>query len=47
MTHSQLQVLLLLTVYSFSVSSYKECNQFEVISMCQVVSCVVGKGYSL
>ena len=28
--HSQLQVLFLLTVYSFSIFSYKECNQFDV-----------------
>ena len=27
--HSQLQVLLLLTVYSSSIFSYKECNQFD------------------
>ena len=27
--HSQLQVLLLLTVYSFSIFGYKECNQFD------------------
>ena len=29
LSHSQLQVLFLLTVYSFSIFSYKECNQFD------------------
>ena len=29
LSHSQLQVLFLLTVYSFSIFSCKECNQFD------------------
>ena len=39
-----------LTVQSFSIFSYKECNQSDfsinhlVMSMCRVVSCVVGRG---
>ena len=39
--------------YSFSIFSYKECNQFDfgidhlVMSMCKVISCVVEKGYLL
>ena len=50
MSHSQFQVLFLLTVYDFSIFSYKGCNQFHfginhlVMSMCEVVSCVVEKG---
>ena len=47
MSHSQLQVLFLLTVYSFSVFSCKEYNQsdfgidYMVMFMCRVISCVV------
>ena len=50
LSHSQLQVLFLLTVYSFSIFSYKECNQcgfgidYLLMSMCKVISCVVEKG---
>ena len=49
MSHSQLQVLFLLTVYSFSIFGYKECNQSDfsidylVMSMGKPVSCVVEK----
>ena len=49
MSHSQLQTLFLLTVYSFSIFVCKEHNQsdfsiaFLVMSMCRVVSCVFGK----
>ena len=45
----QLQFLCLLTVYSFYIFSYKECNQSDfsidhlVMSMCKVISCVVEK----
>ena len=50
MSHSQLLVLFLLTVYSFSIFGFKEYNQPDfgvdhlVMSMCRVVSCVVGRG---
>ena len=50
LSHSQLQVLFLLTVHSFSIFGYKECNQSDfgtdhlVMSMCKVVSCFVEKG---
>ena len=50
MNHSQLPVLFLLTVQSFSIFGCKECNQSEfsvdhlVMSMCRVFSCVVGRG---
>ena len=50
---SHLQVLFLLTVHSFSISGYKECNQFDfsidhlVMSMCKAISCVVEKVYFL
>ena len=53
LSHSQLQVLFLLIVYSFSISGYKECNRFDfgidhlVMSMWKVVSCVVKKEYLL
>ena len=49
MSHSQLQTLFLLTVYSFSIFVCKEHNQsdfsiaFLVMSMCRVVSCVFRK----
>ena len=39
--------------HSFSIFSYKECNQFDfcidhlVMFMCKVISCVVVKGYLL
>ena len=39
----------LLTVYSFCIYNYKECNQSDfdidhlVMSMCKVISCVVEK----
>ena len=42
--------LALLTVYSFSIFSYKECDQFDfgidhlVMSMCKFISCVVARG---
>ena len=48
--HSQLPVLFLLTVYSFLIFGCKEYNRSDfsidhlVISMCKVVSCVVGRG---
>ena len=41
LSHSQFQVLFLLTVYSFSILGYKDCNQFDfgvghsVMSMCK------------
>ena len=47
LSHSQLQVLFLLTVYSFYIFNDKEYNQFDVtidhlvMSMCKVISCVV------
>ena len=47
---SQLQDLFLLTVYSFSIFGCKEYNQSDfgvdhvVVSMCRVISCVVGRG---
>ena len=47
---SQLQVLFLLTVESFSIFSCKEYNQSYfnidhlVMSVCRVISCVVGRG---
>ena len=50
MSHSQLQVLFLLTVESFSIFSCKEHNQSDfdtdylVVSMYKVVSWIVGKG---
>ena len=50
MSHSQLQVLLLLTVESFSIFGCKEYNQSDfsidhlVMSMCRVFSCAVGRG---
>ena len=50
---SQLQVLFLLTVLGFSIFSCKEYNQSDfsidhlVMSMCRVISCVVGKECSL
>ena len=50
-SHSQLQVLFFLTIYRFSIFSYKDCNQFDfgidhlVMTMCKTVSCAVGKGY--
>ena len=50
---SHLQFLFLLTLYSFSVFSYKECNQSDfaidhlVMSMYKAVFCVVEKGYLL
>ena len=49
LSHFQLQVFLL-TVHSFSTLSCKECNQSDfsidhlVMSMCIVVSCIVGRG---
>ena len=50
MSHSQLPVLFLLTVYSFSFFGCKEYNQSDVgvdhlvMSICRVFSCVVGGG---
>ena len=50
MSHSQLPVLFLLTVYSFSIFGCKEYNQsdfsvdHQVMSMYRVFSCVVGRG---
>ena len=50
MSHSQLPVLFLLMVYSFSIFGYKEYNQSDfgiyhlVMSMCRVFFCVVGRG---
>ena len=40
---SQLQVLFLLTLYSFSVFSYKECNQsdFAIDHIVHVLSCLL------
>ena len=49
MSHSQLPVLFLLMVYSFSIFGYKEYNQSDfgiyhlVMSMCRVFFCVVGR----
>ena len=46
---TELLVLFLLTVWSFSIFGYKEYNQSElgvdrlVMSMCRVVSCIVGR----
>ena len=51
--HSQLLVLFLLTVYSFSIFGCKEYDQSDfaidhlVMSTCRVFSCVVGRGYLL
>ena len=51
MSHSQLLVLFLLTVQSFSIFGCKEYNQSDfgidylVTSMCRVFSCVVGRGF--
>ena len=48
-SHSQLPVLFLLTVQSFSIFGYKEYNQSDFgadhleMSMCRVFSCVVGR----
>ena len=50
LSHSQLLVLFLLTVWSFSIFGYKEYNQSDfdidhlVMSMCSVFSCVVERG---
>ena len=50
LSYSQLPVLFLLTVYSFSIFDYKEYNQSDfgidylVMSMCRVFSCLVGRG---
>ena len=50
LSHSQVQVLFSLTVYSFSIFGTKEYHQSDfnidhlVMSMCIVVSCVVGRG---
>ena len=50
MNHSQLPVLFLLTVWSFSIFGCKEYNQFDfsvdhlVMSMCRVFSRIVGRG---
>ena len=49
-SHSQLPVLVLLIVKSFSIFGCKEYNQSDfgvdhlVMSMCRVFSCVVGRG---
>ena len=49
MSHSQLPVLFLLTVWSFSIFGYKKYNQCDfgadhlVMSMCRVFSCVFGR----
>ena len=49
LSHSQLLVLFLLMVWSFSSFGYKEYNPSDfgvdhlVMSMCRVFSCVVGK----
>ena len=50
LSHSQLQVLFLLTVHSFSIFGYNEYNQLDfsidylVMSICRAVFCVVGRG---
>ena len=50
MSHSQLQVLFLLTMYSFSIFGCTEYNQYDfgfdhlVMSMYRGFSCVVGRG---
>ena len=50
MSHSQLPVLFLLTVWSFSIFGGKIYNQSDfsidhlVMSMCRVISCGVGRG---
>ena len=50
---TELLVLFLLTVWSFSIFGYKEYNQSEfgvdrlVMSMCRVVSCTIGRRCSL
>ena len=50
LSHSQLQVLFMLTVYSFSIFGYKECNQSDssidhlVMPIFKVISCIVEKG---
>ena len=50
MSHSQLPVLFLLTVQSFSIFCCKEYNQFDfsadhlVKSTCRIFSCVAGRG---
>ena len=49
LSHSQLPVLFLLTIYSFSVFGFKEYNQSDfgighlVMSMCRVFSSVFGR----
>ena len=53
LSHSQLQVLFLLTVYSLSIFGYEECNQFGfsidqlLMSMCKVTPRDVKKRYFL
>ena len=50
LAHSQLPVLFLLTVQSFSIFGCKEYNKSDfgihhlVMSICRVVSCIVGRG---
>ena len=50
MSHSQLQVMFLLTVLRFSIFGCKEHNEsdldndHQVMSMCRVVSWIIGKG---
>ena len=50
LSHSQLQVVFMLTVYSFSIFGYKECNQSDssidhlLMSMFKIISCIVEKG---
>ena len=49
LSHSQLSVLVLLTVQSFSIYAWKEYNESDfgvdhlVMPMCRVFSCVVGR----
>ena len=49
-SHSQFPSLFLLTIKSFSIFSCKEYNQSNsgidhlVMSMCRVISCVIGRG---
>ena len=53
MSHSQLPVLFLLTVQSFSIFCCKEYNQFDVgigdlvMPMCRVFSCVLNRVFAM
>ena len=50
LSHSQLQVLFVLTGDSFSIFGYKECSQSDsgidhlLMSLFKIISCIVEKG---